>query len=316
MANAQTPGAYGASMTNDTGLDSGLGSGDSGSTTNLGAGSTGSTDQGTTGSGSGVGERAGAAASQAKGSAQRVAGTAKNEAGGIASEAKTQVKNLVGRVGGEVRDQAKHQQSRLAEGVRSLGSDLSRMAESSENGGIASKVAQTAGSRADSVANWLDTKDPATLVDDVRSFASRRPGVFLAIAAGAGLVVGRLARAAMGSGDQSNGNGRTGYDTTSGTGYDTTGTGYSGADAGYGVAGGVSGGLGTAGTTGVADTSGYGADATGLADTPGLGGTGLGTGETDSVYRDATVDDALAGDRLDDTPRHRVEDDDTLGGTR
>ena len=46
MANAQNPGAYEASMTNDTGLDAGLGSGDSGSSTNLGTGSTSGTNGG------------------------------------------------------------------------------------------------------------------------------------------------------------------------------------------------------------------------------------------------------------------------------
>ncbi|KZX21445.1 hypothetical protein [Rathayibacter tanaceti] len=45
------------------------------------------------------------------------------------------------------------------------------------------------------VAQWLEERDPSQLLDDVRSFARRRPGAFILIAAATGLVGGRLLRA-------------------------------------------------------------------------------------------------------------------------
>ena len=40
---------------------------------------------------------------------------------------------------------------------------------------------------------WSDRK-PGQVVDEMQSFARRRPAVFLVLAAGAGLVAGRLTR--------------------------------------------------------------------------------------------------------------------------
>jgi hypothetical protein len=46
----------------------------------------------------------------------------------------------------------------------------------------------------DSLGRWLDSHGPDEVLDEVRSFARRRPGTFLLIAAGAGVVLGRLTR--------------------------------------------------------------------------------------------------------------------------
>jgi hypothetical protein len=48
--------------------------------------------------------------------------------------------------------------------------------------------------KAREVAQWLDGRDPGSLIDEVRSYARRRPGTYLAIALGAGLLAGRLTR--------------------------------------------------------------------------------------------------------------------------
>jgi hypothetical protein len=69
------------------------------------------------------------------------------------------------------------------------------MADSSDGGTASSLVGQAAGKAGD-VADWLDGRDPGSLLEEVKGFARRRPGVFLAVAAGAGLVAGRLARGA------------------------------------------------------------------------------------------------------------------------
>ena len=45
-----------------------------------------------------------------------------------------------------------------------------------------------------SVASWLENRDPGSLLEEVKSFARQRPGTFLLVAAGAGLLAGRLGR--------------------------------------------------------------------------------------------------------------------------
>jgi hypothetical protein len=184
----------------------------------------------------------------------RVADTAKQEARGVASEAKYQVRNLADRVGSEVRSQASTQQHRAAGGIRDVGSQFSEMAATSTQSGVARDLVETVGSRADRVAAWLDQREPQDLLDEVKGFARRRPGVFLAIAAGAGVVIGRLTRSLASSGDDETG-------TTSGA---ASGRPLTGTTGGY-AAGGSTSADGYTGTDGY--TGAYGAGATGTATT-------------------------------------------------
>ena len=64
------------------------------------------------------------------------------------------------------------------EAVRSFGEELHSMARGSSEPGMASDLAQQVGSRADAV----------------KAFAPDKPGTFLAVAAGVGLLAGRLTR--------------------------------------------------------------------------------------------------------------------------
>lgn len=146
-------------------------------------------------SGSGAGDATRHVADVAKDDTRHVADVAKGETRGVASEAKRQARQFAGRVQGEVRDQAATQQSRLAQGLQDTGSSFSKMADSPEASGYAPELVRAAGERVDAVGRWLDDRDPGSIVEEVKSFARRRPGVFLAIAAGAGIVVGRLTRA-------------------------------------------------------------------------------------------------------------------------
>lgn len=127
---------------------------------------------------------------------KHVAGVAKEQATGVASEAADQAKNLYDQTRQELKGQASTQQQRLAEGVRSLSSELESMANGG-NAGPAADLVREASSRARDVAGWLDQRDPGALLQEVTDFARRRPGTFLAIAAGAGLIAGRLTRGAI-----------------------------------------------------------------------------------------------------------------------
>ncbi|WP_434995324.1 hypothetical protein [Arthrobacter sp. Ld5] len=164
---------------------------------------------------------AGTAAADAK----DVAGTAASEAKNVAAEAGAQAKNLLGTVTSEVKSQAGTQQQKLTEGIRGVSDELRSMADKSDNHFVSGLV-QQASQRAGSTASWLENRDASDILEDVKAYARRKPGTFLAIAAGAGLVVGRLTR---GTKDTSGSAGTTGR----GQDFSSARTGTTGTYAGY-----------------------------------------------------------------------------------
>ena len=137
-----------------------------------------------------------------------LAGTAADEASNVKHEVGHQARNLVGEVRSQLTGQVSTQQERAAGGIRTVSDQLRSMADSSDDG-MASNLVSQAASRAGDVAGWLESRQPADVLDEVKRFARRRPGVFIAIAAGAGIVVGRLAKSLTSGNDSSDQ--RTGY---------------------------------------------------------------------------------------------------------
>ena len=156
-------------------------------------------------------EEAANVAGQAAGAAQNVAETAKAEVANVASEAKNSAKDLLHQAKSDLTSQAGTQQTKAAEGIRSISSQLSTMADAPDQQGVASDLIRQAADRSESVASWLDNRDPGSLLDEVKSFARQRPGTFLLVAAGAGLLAGRLGRSLQaGAPDTGTGAGYTG----------------------------------------------------------------------------------------------------------
>jgi hypothetical protein len=139
-------------------------------------------------------EQASQVASDAASAGENVLGTAKEQAATVASEVTTQAKDLFKQTQTELVDQAGTQQKRVASGLKSLSDELTSMAQKSEGGGVATDLVQQAAGRAGSVADWLDARDPGSLLDEVKTFARTRPGTFIGLAAVAGIVAGRLTR--------------------------------------------------------------------------------------------------------------------------
>ncbi len=217
--------------------------GNESSTSNLGA-----TEIGTTGGNSGsddskksvAKDQAKQVGQEGKEAAKNVAGTAAAEAKTVAAEAGSQAKNLLGTVTSEVKSQAGSQQQKITEGIRGIANELKSMAEKSDNH-MVSSVVQQASQRTDTAASWLEGRDASDILEDVKAFARRKPGTFLAIAAGSGLVVGRLTRGLTGNRSDSTSGGQglasTGTATDTYPGYTEVGSGaYSGtpASAGFG----------------------------------------------------------------------------------
>jgi|SRR5690554_953168 len=128
--------------------------------------------------------------------------TAAQQAQSVKHEAGTQARRLMDQVGTEVNSQAAEQQKRAASGLHGVGSQLRKMADSSDEQGVAVDLVSQVASRVDGAASWLDQRDPDSLLEEVKSFARTRPGLFIALAAGAGIVAGRLTKAVVSGDDQ------------------------------------------------------------------------------------------------------------------
>lgn len=127
-------------------------------------------------------------------SGRHVGGVAKEEASRVTAEAGHQVRQLGGQARDELAQQAQQQKGRAADTLRSMSEEFRSMAENSETSGTATQLAKEAARRTDEVAHWLDEREPSDMLNDVKAFARRRPGAFLAIAACAGVLAGRLSR--------------------------------------------------------------------------------------------------------------------------
>jgi ElaB/YqjD/DUF883 family membrane-anchored ribosome-binding protein len=149
-------------------------------------------------------DQAAEVAGTARDAGKHVASVAGEQAGQVASEATQQVKQLVHQTRGELTEQAANQQQRVASGLRSLSKELSTMAQGSEQPGMATDLVHQASQRAETVASWLEQREPGHVLDEVTRFARQRPGAFLALAAGAGLLVGRLGRGLKAASDDGN----------------------------------------------------------------------------------------------------------------
>jgi hypothetical protein len=85
------------------------------------------------------------------------------------------------------------------------------MSQKADGAGFAPELARQAAERTRGIATWLDEREPGALLDEVRRFARRRPGAFLAGAAIAGVLAGRLTRGAVAAaGNESSGESRGG----------------------------------------------------------------------------------------------------------
>lgn len=136
-------------------------------------------------------------------SAGAVMDSAKQEASMVAEQAKDKAADLLGDLGNDVREQAAVQQRKVAANLRDISDEFRSMLDSSQATGTASTLVDQAAHHSGQAAQWLDTREPGDLVEEVKSFARRRPGAFLGIALGAGLLAGRITRNAGSAKDDS-----------------------------------------------------------------------------------------------------------------
>ncbi|MGQ7295853.1 hypothetical protein [Quadrisphaera sp. KR29] len=177
---------------------------------------------GASGSGSGTKDtakqEAAGVASEAADQGKRVAGTAADQASQVASEAGRQAKDLYHQTRGQLAGQVSTGQRQAASGLGALAEELRGLAEGRAGSGVATDLVHQASQRVEAVGTWLERREPSDVLREVEGFARRRPVAFLAIAAGVGLVAGRLTRGlAAAAQDQGTGAGSAPASTAPGT---------------------------------------------------------------------------------------------------
>lgn len=137
---------------------------------------------------------------EAAGSGRRVKETAKDQAVAAKDEAAHQAKDLLGQLKDDLQSYVGPQQERLASTARSVSDEVNAISQGQkpETDYISGLLGNVSGT-VDSFAASLENKNAEDLLGDVRRFAARRPGTFLAIAAGIGLLAGRATRSAKDS---------------------------------------------------------------------------------------------------------------------
>lgn len=137
-----------------------------------------------------VGQVAAAAASD-------VAGTAKQQAGQVAGEAVNQLRSLTDDARNQASQQANQATEQLSTRLRALAGEARELGQGNgdANSTVAGLVQQLA-DRGEQLADQISARGPGGLVQDLRSFAARKPGTFLLGALAAGVVTGRLVKGA------------------------------------------------------------------------------------------------------------------------
>jgi len=155
-----------------------------------------------------VGQTAAQAGSQ-------VASVATDQAKEVAYETQRQAKDLLDQGRTQVKDQVVTQQQKAGQSLSSLAQELRGLADGTSSGapGPARDLLQQGAGMVENFASKLQNREPAELLDEIRSFARRKPGLFLLGAAAAGVVAGRLTSGVKAAhSDSSSGTGRsTGY---------------------------------------------------------------------------------------------------------
>jgi hypothetical protein len=148
-----------------------------------------------------VSEQARAVTQSAAAAGGGVAKTAGDQAKGVASDAANQAKTLYGQARSQAGNQMRTQQKHAADGLHALSEEVGKMAEQGGGSGPGTQVARQASDKINQIAAWLDHHEPGDVVDQVKSYARRNPGMFLLGAAALGALAGRLTKNIAGQGD-------------------------------------------------------------------------------------------------------------------
>ena len=153
-------------------------------------------------SSAGVPEQAQAAKDEAINQASDLKDTALEHVGAVTADAKEKATNVAHDLRRELETQGDAQAKRAASALHDVGSQLSDMANAGRPGPVSDVTRQLA-DKSRLVASRLEEGGVQAVSDDLRQFARRQPGLFLAAAGIAGFVVTRILRNAQSNGNPS-----------------------------------------------------------------------------------------------------------------
>lgn len=139
-------------------------------------------------------DRASDVSRHAAGAASDTLSGAAQGASAVKDESVAQAKDLIGQVRDQVRTQANSQLGQLGSTMRELASQLDDMSQKGDPETTARTLVSDMAQRTHRMADMVEGREVNDLLDDLRSFARRRPMAFLIGAAGLGLVAGRIGR--------------------------------------------------------------------------------------------------------------------------
>lgn len=134
-------------------------------------------------------------AEQLKDEGRHLSNEVQERVGQLAHETGDELRHIVDDAKLKARSQADEQAKRAAETLRGLAGQLDSMAKGAEQKGPIVSFAHTGAERVERFADHLEQDGLQGVVNDVESFARRRPGLFLAASMGMGMALGRLYRA-------------------------------------------------------------------------------------------------------------------------
>ena len=120
--------------------------------------------------------------------------TAKEQGQEVMAETGRQAQQVYAQVRSEVDAQARAQQQRAASGLYAIADEAGRIAERGGESGVATQLNRQAAQRVREVGQWLEQREPRQVLNEIKTYARRHPGTFLAGAALLGVVAGRLTK--------------------------------------------------------------------------------------------------------------------------
>jgi hypothetical protein len=143
-----------------------------------------------------AGEEAANVADTATEGIREVADEVRTQAKAVAGQARQQVDGVVDQAREEIRQQAEQRNDQAAGQLRTLSERITALVEGRPEGaGPLVGLLQDAEDQVRRLAGRLEQRGPQGVMDDVSTFARRRPGMFIAGAVGVGFLVGRAVRA-------------------------------------------------------------------------------------------------------------------------
>jgi uncharacterized phage infection (PIP) family protein YhgE len=143
-----------------------------------------------------VAEAASTTMSTATDATKNVVGEATGQTKAVAGEAKAQAQQLISDARSEFQTQADDRARQAVDQLRGMSTSITALLNGRpEEAAQMTGYLQQAQNKIEGIASRIEAGGPQGVIDDLSSFARRRPGAFLFAAGVAGFAIGRVARA-------------------------------------------------------------------------------------------------------------------------